>query len=439
MNKPVSSGQILPTTGSPLSFDQLENYVKDGRDITPFEVDGPVSYLVTSPTVAREILSDDKRFPRDGQITEALGKLFPNSFATTSREIHERQHSYHIQFLKRSNVASFDRFVGEAIKRLYERWSADTVPPFDLWEEMRWVTTQVTGTVISRNIDFTDPKHPIAVRRKTFAAWAAGNVSDEELGKTGDRLRTTFLNAIKDERDSGSSENDFLHVLLDHASHPENREWLTDDLMSGDMWVLMAGGSGSTAETLCWLFYELGRNPNVETKIIEECNRALNGRFPAATDLDTMPYLRSVIAEVIRLYPSDALIPRRVTRQEVISGTQLKEDTILYIAPWLMQRDARWWPEPTVFNPERWETVSSEARAAYMPFGYGHHTCLGRAYAEWLIPLMVIGITQSFHLSFNPPKQTVEPRLVGINIHAERPIMMSPMRRKAVQPPSSSQ
>jgi len=67
------------------------------------------------------------------------------------------------------------------------------------------------------------------------------------------------------------------------------------------------------------------------------------------------------------------------------------------------------WQEPSRFLPERFDTeskyyktVSGEKRneSSYMPFGMGERKCLGYRFAELVMPLVVLNITQNYDFKF---------------------------------------
>jgi cytochrome P450 len=56
--------------------------------------------------------------------------------------------------------------------------------------------------------------------------------------------------------------------------------------------------------------------------------------------------------------------------------------SIVVISIWSLHRDSRWFPEPEVFQPERFMPgAPSIPRSAFMPFGVGPHFCLGQQFA----------------------------------------------------------
>ena len=60
-------------------------------------------------------------------------------------------------------------------------------------------------------------------------------------------------------------------------------------------------------------------------------------------------------------------------------------------SPWLAHHDARWWPEPETFRPERWLGPADPERPklAYFPFGAGSRICIGEQFA-WTEAILVL-------------------------------------------------
>lgn len=50
---------------------------------------------------------------------------------------------------------------------------------------------------------------------------------------------------------------------------------------------------------------------------------------------------------------------------------------MLMISPYWTHRDPRYFEDPDVFNPDRWENLSLDMKA-FVPFGGGRYMCPGR-------------------------------------------------------------
>jgi len=88
-------------------------------------------------------------------------------------------------------------------------------------------------------------------------------------------------------------------VQANASENPANR--LTDEEMLAQMRTLLLAGHETSATSMTWLFLELARHPEVQSKLRAEIrateqnihNRGGSGF--TANDLDSMPYLAAVI------------------------------------------------------------------------------------------------------------------------------------------------
>jgi len=80
----------------------------------------------------------------------------------------------------------------------------------------------------------------------------------------------------------------FLDLTYEDGSHPTNQE-LVDHVLN-----FLAAGRDSTAQTLCWMFLEIGKRPDVKNKMREEMVRVL-GPTPGAIEYEKIKELRYVL------------------------------------------------------------------------------------------------------------------------------------------------
>ncbi|CAJ2500951.1 Uu.00g038040.m01.CDS01 [Anthostomella pinea] len=187
----------------------------------------------------------------------------------------------------------------------------------------------------------------------------------------------------------------FLHEL---ASFTRDRKVLRDQLVA----VLLAGRD-TTAATLSWTFYELGRHPAVVAKLRAEILAAVGPhRTPTYADLKGMRYLQHVMNETLRLYPivpfnvrlalKDTTLPRGGGPDGRDPLPVLKDTPIGYSAL-VMQRRADLYPpvspptstspgfaDPLTYSPDRWAGWQPKPWQ-YIPFNGGPRICIGQQFA----------------------------------------------------------
>ena len=156
--------------------------------------------------------------------------------------------------------------------------------------------------------------------------------------------------------------------------------------------VILAGHE-TTANALTFAVDLLARHPEVQQRLHEEAVSALGERAPEATDYPRLPYATQVFAEAMRLYPPVWVTARTVAEPYEVAGFQVPVGASLLAPPYVIQRDARWWPEPDRFDPERFTEAAKAARPrySYFPFGGGARQCIAEGLA-WMEGTFVLAV-----------------------------------------------
>ena len=213
-----------------------------------------------------------------------------------------------------------------------------------------------------------------------------------------------IYSVIRDRRANHSDASDLLAMLLEARS--ESGERMNDRELHDEIMTLFLAGHETTANTLAWTFYLLARNPEAESALVSELQRVLSGRAPGAGDLPLLPYTEMVIKESLRLYPPAWGVGRRAKAPFEVRGYHLPARTNVFILQWVTQRDARFFPDPIRFNPERWRDDPVRAgrlpRFSYFPFGGGPRVCVGAGFASMEAALLLASVAQRFHFSLEP-------------------------------------
>jgi cytochrome P450 family 135 len=104
------------------------------------------------------------------------------------------------------------------------------------------------------------------------------------------------------------------------------------------------------------------------------------------------PDLR-VVRETLRLRPPAFGVLRRLTKPAEVAGHALPAGATIAVPIPLLQHDPVAWEQPEAFRPERWAdgvAERAEAEGAYLPFGGGARSCIGRplfaAYVRSIVP-----------------------------------------------------
>jgi cytochrome P450 len=131
----------------------------------------------------------------------------------------------------------------------------------------------------------------------------------------------------------------------------------------------------------------------------------------------------------MRLYPPAWGIGRRAINDFELKGFRIPAGTNIFIMQWITHRDARLFPDPERFDPERWRDDPIRRgrlpRFAYFPFGGGPRVCVGAGFAMMEATLLLATIAQRY--SFSLPDDAKVTPFFSITL---RPKNGLPMRLK---------
>ena len=252
------------------------------------------------------------------------------------------------------------------------------------------------------------------------------------------QLDRVIFSIIRERRASPSSSNDLLQTLL--TAHDADGNKMSDVQIRDEVMTLFLAGHETTANALTWTWYLLAQNPAVEQTLHAELDAVLAGRPPAHADLPRLPYTEMVVKESLRIYPPAWGIGRLAIRDCEIGGFRIPAGSNVFILPWLVHRDPRFFPDPLRFDPERWRTDPVRSgripRFAYFPFGGGPRVCIGAGFAMMETTLLLATIAQRYRFT-RLSDQPVEP-FFSITLRPRRGLPVQITARTTKSAPTSA-
>jgi cytochrome P450 len=213
---------------------------------------------------------------------------------------------------------------------------------------------------------------------------------------------------IAERRRSPGDRGDLLSMLLEAQDEeglerPQDRG-MTDLQVRDEAMTIFLAGHETTANALTWTWYLLSGAPDVEARLHDEVDRVLGGKLPTVADIGSLPFVERVVTESMRLYPPAWIVGRRTIEPYPIDEYLLPERALVLFSPYIVHRDARYFPEPDRFLPDRWtpELKASLPPFAYLPFGGGPRRCIGESFAWMEMVLVLSTLAQRWRLSLVP-------------------------------------
>ena len=192
-----------------------------------------------------------------------------------------------------------------------------------------------------------------------------------------------------------SSRTDILTLLM--AARDEAGEPMTDVELRDELMTLLVAGHETTATALAWALYWIHKFPVVLEQLLQELKGLDDPLDPTA--LSRLPYLNAVCCETLRIYPVGMLTFPRVVRQPIeLMGHRLEPGTIVIGSIYLAHRREDVYPDPEHFKPERF-LERQFSPFEYLPFGGGSRRCIGMAFAQFEMKVVLSRILSQVELS----------------------------------------
>lgn len=402
---------MLQWVFSPMSF--MEACTKRYGDIFTLQLSRPVVFVSNPQAMQQMLTSDTKEFeaPSDWNtpFEPTLGK---NSVITLSGKAHQRQRQLMMPSFHGDRMRTYGQVIGDITEEISSQWQIDK--PFSTRSAMQAITLRVImqavfglyegsraqelEEVLSLMLD-DGGQSPARALILYFPALQRDLGPLTPWGKflrRRERVNQMLYAEIRERREQpDSSRTDVLSLLMaakDEANQPMTDEELRDELMT-----LLVAGHETTATALTWALYWIHKLPEVREKLLEELDTL--GDNPDPSTIFKLAYLNAVCCETLRIYPVGMLTFPRVVRTPVsLSGHELEPGTLVMGSIYLTHQREDLYPQPKQFKPERFLKRQFSAYE-YLPFGGGVRRCIGMAFAQFEMKVVLATILSRWELA----------------------------------------
>lgn len=351
----------------------------------------PAFAIVTSPRGAHDVLAaSDGAFDKEMIVHVQNRMLGENVFNLPHARWLARRRTLQPIFTKK-HVAGYASHMAGAAEAT--ALSFAQIGQVDLDAQMRALTLRVVGRSVF-GLDLGDRAELLGPHVRRVLQW----VTDRSLRPVRSpmwlptparrRLRQSLaaINEVIDEAidaaaDQSDSSAELVRLLLD-AVDPVTGRPLTREAIRSELLVFVLAGHDTTATTLAYTLWALGRHPEIQARVAEEVGQ-LGGRELVVEDVPNLPYTVQVLHEALRICPPAPAIGRMAMRDVVIDGLRVPAGTNVVVGAWAIHHDASLWDDPERFDPERFSADGSAGRDRwqFLPFGAGPRSCIGDHFA----------------------------------------------------------
>ncbi|HET7505822.1 MAG TPA: cytochrome P450 [Kofleriaceae bacterium] len=412
----------LPVIGNLLAFrrDRLALHAEAARlgPIARVSLAHIPLYIATCGELAHEVLvTQAARFKKSAGL-HFLRPLLGDGLLTAEGEPHRRHRKLLAPAFAPRRIASYGEImVSEVIEQL-GKWSpGDRV---DLAAEMMEMTLAIAGRTLF-GVDVRRDASTVARALDLAMRAMVDNLTSPiqldyrwplprhlRMRRAVKLLDDVVYRLIARGRALGTDRGDVLSMLL-VARDEDDGTGLSDLQVRDEVMTLLLAGHETTANTLTWTWYELGKHPEVVARLEAEVQRVVGARRVTADDLPELPWTAAVIDEAMRLHPPAYIVAREAIADIELAGHRLPERSMVAVNIHGIHRRADYYPDPLVFRPERMLAEARKARPRhhYLPFGAGPRVCIGAHFA--LVEAQLALATLAQHARIHPLRSSVEP------------------------------
>lgn len=353
-------------------------------------------YLTIEPELVREVLvTEGLKFSKSRGL-EMTKRLLGNGLLTADRELHLRQRRLVQPAFAKNRMTGYARVVLETTREQLRRWRHGQF--LDLSQEMMAITLDIiTRTMFGDSIGERTQLVAQAME-DSLASFNVGLIplmplmqylpldSNRKFKRGRMQLDSIIYDLIEQRRNSGDR-GDFLSMLL---MATDNGLPMSDEQLRDECITIFLAGHETTANALSWTLALLAEHPTWLERVRQEI--AAHG----CENYAALEVCGWVTQEAMRLYPPAWVIGRLAREPVIIGGERLEPGAVVLMSSAIAQRQARFFPEPDAFRPERWQEAEQLPKFAYFPFGGGNRVCIGEHFARMEAVLVLAAVVSAW-------------------------------------------
>jgi cytochrome P450 len=224
----------------------------------------------------------------------------------------------------------------------------------------------------------------------------------QQLRRDADAIVLRHIHArLKD----GGGEADFLRLLLE-TPYQDTGEPMGEAQALIESLQLMVAGNETSSNALTWILYLLARHPQHIREMRDEITAVIGDDAIDYGNLHRLEGTMRVIDEALRLYPPFWTIDRVALQDDEVGGVRVRAGTLVMPYIYGTHRNPTHWQDVESFDPRRFESEQRKQRHsfAYIPFGGGPRTCIGRNMALMQLLMIIVAIVRKYDFTLTPDR-----------------------------------
>jgi cytochrome P450 family 135 len=338
--------------------------------------------MVSDPELVKQVFTGDPKVFHAGEGNQILRPVLgDNSVLVLDEKKHIGQRKLLLPPFHGERMQAYGEKMTEIAAREIESWP--TGVPYKLRPRMQAITLEIIiETVFGVHEgermeplrealrDFLDLTTNPRILLPVLAIGPDRIVHTRAFRRRVDPVNRLIAEEIADRRaaEDLAEREDVLSMLV--AARHEDGSPMSDAEIRDELLTLLVAGHETTATALSWAMERLVRHPEKLERLRDEVE--------AGEDA----YLTATIQETLRLRPVIVIVVRKLTEPVELGGYELPAGASVTPCIHLVHRDPQVYPEPERFLPERF-LDSPPGTYTWIPFGGGVRRCLGAAFAQF--------------------------------------------------------
>jgi cytochrome P450 len=410
-------------------------------DVTHLRLGRYDAYLLNHPDLIDEVLRKQREnFIKHRFFWRHVTAIFGTGLLTSEGEFWLRQRRLAAPAFHPDRIAAYGGVMVGYSDRLVDGWRDGEVR--NVHDDMMRVTMEIVSKTlfdadVETDVDELGRAFEIVLReiatrfRRPFKIpdWipTPGNLRYRRGVR---RLEGLVFRILAERRADPRDRGDLLSMLM--AARDDDGNAMSDGQLRDELITIFLAGHETTAIALSWTLHLLAQHPLVRDRLVKELFDQLDRRPATVDDLPNLPFADAVVKEAIRLYPPAYVLGREAVGDCEIGGWRIPAGATVFMSPWVMHRDARWFASPEKFLPERWldGLAARLPRFAYMPFGGGPRVCIGDRFATMEAVLILATVARRYRI-----ERTSEAEIIpfpSITLRPEGGVWMKLTRRQPI-------
>ncbi|KAG2106201.1 cytochrome P450 [Suillus discolor] len=208
------------------------------------------------------------------------------------------------------------------------------------------------------------------------------------------------LRCIKSEMDQNKAGPSLMKALLENTEEHQ----LSMDEMAYLAGTLFGAGFDTIAIAITTIVMAMVCHPLAQAKVHKELDMVIGlDRAPTFNDSSLLPQLHAFILEALRWRPVIQIgFAHRATKDILWQGYCIPKGATVYGCHWALSRDPITFPDPEIFNPQRWFDLEGrlmDNNARFITYGFGRCVCPGLHVTNHVLYIITALLMWSFRIA----------------------------------------